>query len=110
MKTYTVRNDSVRRRLNVALRSRVARVVLQALHVPGLRDEIGLQAPFKDPLKSTWVLRRDLGTAPRATSNRIKMLDGKPYVFWTDGSLRHAAGRVKGKANVKAAKRARRWA
>lgn len=40
--------------------------------------------------------------------SKIRMLDGRQYVFFTDGSLRHAFGRVVGKMANRAAKRARR--
>lgn len=40
----------------------------------------------------------------------IRMLDGKPMIFHTDGSLRHAMGRRLMKAERKALKKARREA
>lgn len=38
----------------------------------------------------------------------VRTEDGARYCFHTDGSLRHAGGRIKGKAARKAHKRARR--
>ena len=46
--------------------------------------------------------------APQAIrTTGVRMLDGKPMVFFTDGSLRHALGRKTTKAARKALKRAR---
>jgi hypothetical protein len=49
------------------------------------------------------------GAAPRAIAGAVvRMKDGKPMVFHTDGSLRHAVGRKTTKAARKELKRARR--
>jgi len=45
---------------------------------------------------------------PTATTARIRMPDGTPMTYWTDGSLRHSTGFKPGKAARKALKRARR--
>lgn len=50
------------------------------------------------------------GSPPQSTGIGIRMLDGKPMVWATDGSLRHALGRKTTKAARKALKRARRAA
>lgn len=44
----------------------------------------------------------------KSTGVSLVMHDQEPMVYCTDGSLRHAGGRVKGKALRKAIKRARR--
>lgn len=47
---------------------------------------------------------------PRATSEYLTMQDKTVYCIFTDGSRRRVPARVRGKARVKAAKRARRRA
>lgn len=50
------------------------------------------------------------GRPPRPTSGSVVTLDGERLVFFSDGSLRHAGGVVRGKAVLKALKRARQKA
>lgn len=45
---------------------------------------------------------------PRATKIGLRMLDGRPMVYFTDGSLRHVYGRKTAKAARKKLKLARR--
>lgn len=67
--------------------SRVARVIKRATDIDGL---IG-----PDPQEGNAI----------PTRCSIMMLDRKPMVFYTDGSLRHVGGRLKGKAARKVLKR-----
>lgn len=53
-------------------------------------------------------LSRKLQGAPQPTKVAVRMLDGKPMMFYTDGSLRHALGKRITKAARKALKRAKR--
>jgi hypothetical protein len=46
--------------------------------------------------------------APQPLKAGVRMLDGKPMQFFSDGSLRHAAGKRVTKAARKQLKRARR--
>lgn len=48
------------------------------------------------------------GEPAKPTNAIVTMKDGDPMRFHTDGSLRHAQGRIKGKAARKAFKKARR--
>lgn len=54
------------------------------------------------------------GGQPRPTGIKVRMLDGRPMQYFSDGSLRHALGRAaaKSKAAFKAKRMARRllWA
>lgn len=77
-------------RLSGTARSR-ARMIKQAKDVPGLADRL---VPG--------------GGISRPTGDAVRMLDGKPMVFFTDGSLRHLVGKKTTKAARKALKRARR--
>lgn len=70
-----------------------ARMIRQAKDVPGLADRL---IPG--------------GGISRPTGDAVRMLDGKPMVFFTDGSLRHLMGKRLTKAARKALKRARRAA
>jgi|SRR6185436_2572307 len=45
---------------------------------------------------------------PRPTSVGLRLMDGRPVVFFSDGSLRHAYGRAVAKAARKKLKRERR--
>lgn len=75
-------------------RSRVARMIKQATAIPDLHGKLRAKTHGPAP--------------PVSTSTAIMTLDREPMVFMTDGSWRHAGGRVKGKALRKALKRARR--
>lgn len=46
--------------------------------------------------------------APQPTRTRVKARDGAMYIKMDDGSLRRTSYRLRGKAKVKRAKRARR--
>jgi len=75
-------------------RSRVARMLKAAQNIPGIKhklsnDLLGHRGPAK----------------PVAA---VKMLDNETMVYCDDGSLRHAAPHIKGKAARKAFKRAKR--
>jgi len=75
-------------------RSRVARMLKPAQDIPGIKhkltnDLLGHRGPAK-PIAA------------------VKMLDNETMVYCTDGSLRHAAPHIKGKAARKALKRAKR--
>lgn len=48
------------------------------------------------------------GEAAKPTNMRLRMPDGTPMVYFTDGSLRHMTGFKPGKAARKALKRAKR--
>lgn len=48
--------------------------------------------------------------APQPTGAAVRMLDGKPMMFFDDGSIRHALGKRVTKAARKALKRAKRHA
>lgn len=56
-------------------------------------------------------VKRKKGDPPRPArpipGAYVRMLDGRPMQFFTDGSLRHVAGRKPGKAKRKALKRLR---
>lgn len=85
-----------------------ARKLLGATMIPQVTA--GLQ-PYKRGEKFC-LGRRPKGRGPfiarPIAGARIRMLDGRQYVFFSDGSLRHAFGRAVGKMAVKAAKRAKR--
>jgi hypothetical protein len=49
-------------------------------------------------------------TRPTATSETVQLRDKTTYRVWSDGSWRREPIRLRGKAAVKAAKRARRVA
>lgn len=72
-----------------------ARLIKQMKHIDGA------QAIFAE---------RDTQSAPKPTLAVIEMKDGDVMRFYTDGSLRHAGGKVKGKKARKALKRLRRHA
>lgn len=71
-----------------------ARMVKQAKDIPEVRKQL---AAVEGP-----------GGSQPIPGAGLRMLDGKPMQFFTDGSLRHALGKRVGKAARKAMKRARR--
>lgn len=78
--------------------SRVAVKIKAARDIDGLRKVISHQV-FGARKPAT-------PGAPLPTNALVKTLDGEDLRFFNDGSLRHAGGRVKGKAARKALKRA----
>lgn len=92
---------------NAPLISRVARMIKQAVAIEGVQDLVSHVVDVEG--KSIRVKNKN-NRAPRPTSALVKMLDGKDYRFFDDGSLRHAAGRVRGKGARKRWKRANRLA
>ena len=68
--------------------SRVARLLIPAAHIPQMKDALKPGAPMP-------------------TAAAVEMLDKTVMRFHSDGSLRHALPRVRGKAARKAAKRKR---
>lgn len=63
------------------------------------------------PLAEVRELSKDTTVMPpgpaRPTDARVRMPDGTPMVYWTDGSLRHLTGYKPGKAARKAQRRSR---
>jgi len=88
------------------LRSTMARRILPALDVKGLRELIGEEVVIEG--KSHGFALKPIVGAPKGTNGTTQMLDHKVMRFFADGSLRHAGGKLKGKAAVKAWKRSRR--
>jgi len=50
------------------------------------------------------------GEPAKALKGSVETHDGEKLRFYTDGSLRHAGGKIKGKANIKRLKRLRQRA
>lgn len=78
--------------LQLPKHSRVARLMIPAAHIPHMKDKLN------EPGGSS---------VARPTDAAVEMLDKTVLRFHSDGSLRHALGRIKGKAARKAAKRAK---
>lgn len=66
------------------------------------KDRPRRRLTFKERMQ--WLYER----RPRPTQVGLRLLDGRPVVFFSDGSLRHAYGRSVAKAAYKKLKRARR--
>lgn len=92
-------NGKARSHARMILGARFIPEVMKALHTTPVRTKIrfGQRAKGRGPFIAT-----------KIAGSKIRMLDGRQYVFFTDGSLRHAFGRAVGKMAVKAAKRAKR--
>ena len=87
--------------------SRFARRIRPALEIEGVREAISTVETIKveDKEVSFRRLTRTKGPAISAGKGGIVTREGKAYMYCSDGSLRHAFGRVKGKAARKALKR-----
>lgn len=82
--------------------SRRARLILNAADIPQMKDKLDHSATDG---------RQLIGPhAARHTGVQIAMQDHEAMAFYSDGSLRHVGGRLKGKRIRKALKRARRAA
>lgn len=82
-----------------------ARLIKQAQAIPELCDTQEITVEGKT--FSVQHLKHHQG-APTPTKVGIRLLNGNPMVFFTDGSLRHALGSKPGKAVRKAMKKFRR--
>lgn len=105
IRTFREKLDEVKAEQKGEARSH-ARLVKQAQAIPELCDTQEITVEGKT--FSVQHLKKRAPGAAQPTKVGVRMLDGKPMVFFNDGSIRHAMGVKPGKAARKAMKRFRR--